>query len=189
MEDIAMRTFDFSPLFRSTVGFDRMTQLMDAAMTRPEQSDGYPPYNIEKQGDDKYRITLAVAGFGRDDIDITVKENALVISGKAGTDAQEKAFLHRGIAGRAFERSFQLADHLVVKGADMENGLLHVELEVSGRIKVPWAEFALEPDCPSQNACGCNRLMLLTLYIRVLLLGTCHRRSKSRRIGVGQCQI
>ena len=124
-----MRTFDFSPLFRSTVGFDRMTQLMDAAMTRPEQSDGYPPYNIEKQGDDKYRITLAVAGFGPDEIDITVKESALVISGKAGTDAQEKPFLHRGIAGRAFERSFQLADHLVVNGADMENGLLHVELE------------------------------------------------------------
>ena len=87
-----MRTFDFSPLFRSTVGFDRMTQLMDAAMTRPEQSDGYPPYNIEKQGDDKYRITLAVAGFGPDEIDITVKESALVISGKAGTDAQENHF-------------------------------------------------------------------------------------------------
>ncbi len=124
-----MRTFDFSPLFRSTVGFDRMTQLMDAAMTRPEQTDGYPPYNIEKQGDDKYRITLAVAGFGPDDIDITVKENSLVVSAKSETDSNERTYLHRGIAGRAFERSFQLADHLVVKDADMENGLLHVDLE------------------------------------------------------------
>ncbi len=124
-----MRTLDFSPLFRSTVGFDRMTQLMDAAMTRPEQVDGYPPYNIEKQGDDKYRITLAVAGFGPDDIDITVKETSLVVSAKSETDSNERTYLHRGIAGRAFERSFQLADHLVVKDADMENGLLHVDLE------------------------------------------------------------
>jgi molecular chaperone IbpA len=124
-----MRTFDFSPLFRSTVGFDRMTQLMDAAMTRPDQTDGYPPYNIEKQGDDKYRITLAVAGFAPEDIDITVKENSLVVSGKADTADKDKKLLHRGIAGRAFERSFQLADHLVVKGADMQNGLLHVDLE------------------------------------------------------------
>ena len=124
-----MRTFDFSPLFRSTVGFDRMTQLMDTAMTRPQQSDGYPPYNIEKQGDDNYRISLAVAGFSPNDIDITVKENALVISAKSETEGTERTYLHRGIAGRAFERSFQLADHLVVKGADMENGLLHVDLE------------------------------------------------------------
>lgn len=124
-----MRTYDFSPLFRSTVGFDRMTRLMDAAMTRPEQSDGYPPYNIEKQGDDNYRITLAVAGFGQDDIDVTVEKNSLVISGKAESEGDEQEFLHRGIAGRAFERSFQLADHLVVKGADMQNGLLHVDLE------------------------------------------------------------
>ena len=124
-----MRTFDFSPLFRSTVGFDRMTQLMDTAMTRPQQSDGYPPYNIEKQGEDNYRISLAVAGFSPNDIDITVKENALVISAKSETEGTERTYLHRGIAGRAFERSFQLGDHLVVKGADMENGLLHVDLE------------------------------------------------------------
>ena len=124
-----MRTFDFSPLFRSTVGFDRMTQLMDAAMTGPSQAGGYPPYNIEKQGDDKYRITLAVAGFGPDDIDITVKENSLIVSAKAETAGKDRAFLHRGIAGRAFERSFQLADHLVVNGADLENGLLHIDLE------------------------------------------------------------
>ncbi len=124
-----MRNFDFSPLFRSTVGFDRMTRLMDAAMSGPSQGDGYPPYNIEKQGDDRYRITLAVAGFSPDDIDITVKENSLVVSAKAETDGNERTFLHRGIAGRAFNRSFQLADHLVVVGAKMENGLLNVDLE------------------------------------------------------------
>jgi molecular chaperone IbpA len=124
-----MRTFDFSPLFRSTVGFDRMTQLMDTAMARSAQLDAYPPYNIEKQGDDKYRITLAVAGFDRDDIDVTVKETALVISAGSDTDDKDRTYLHRGIAGRAFERSFQLADHLVVNSAEMENGLLHIELE------------------------------------------------------------
>lgn len=124
-----MRTIDFSPLFRSTVGFDRMTQLMDTAMTRSEQLDAYPPYNIEKQGNDNYRITLAVAGFGRDDIDVTVKENALVVSAKSEAEDNDRTFLHRGIAGRAFERSFQLADHLVVKGAEMDNGLLHIDLE------------------------------------------------------------
>ena len=124
-----MRSFDFSPLFRSTVGFDRMTQLMDTAMKGADQTDGYPPYNIEKQVDDNYRITLAVAGFGPDDLDVTVKENSLVISGRTDASEKEQNFLHRGIAGRAFERVFQLADHLVVGGADLENGLLHVDLE------------------------------------------------------------
>ena len=124
-----MRTFDFSPLFRSTVGFDRMTQLMDAAMQGADRSDGYPPYNIEKQGEDKYRISLAVAGFGPDDIDVTAKENTLVIQGKTKADDDGNNYLHRGIAGRAFERSFQLAEHIRVVGADLENGLLHVDLE------------------------------------------------------------
>jgi molecular chaperone IbpA len=129
-EDIAMRTFDFSPLFRSTVGFDRMTQLLDAAMQGADHANGYPPYNIEKQGDDNYRITLAVAGFGVDDVEITAHENRLVVSAKSrADDDDEKRFLHRGIAGRAFERTFQLADHIRVKAADMENGLLHIELE------------------------------------------------------------
>ena len=117
-----MRTFDFSPLFRSTVGFDRMTQLMDSAMNGAEQTDGYPPYNIEKQGDDKYRISLAVAGFGPGDIDITAKENTLVVQGKNKDDDSKQNFLHRGIAGRAFERSFQLAEHIRVTGADLETG-------------------------------------------------------------------
>ena len=124
-----MRTFDFSPLFRSTVGFDRMPQLMEAAMKGADQSDGYPPYNIEKQGDDKYRISLAVAGFGPSDIDITAKENTLVVQGKLNSDDDGQTSLHRGIAGRAFERSFQLAEHIRVVGADLENGLLHIDLE------------------------------------------------------------
>lgn len=124
-----MHTFDFSPLFRSTVGFDRMTQLMDTAMKGADSSDGYPPYNIEKQGDDKYRISLAVAGFGPDDIDITAKENTLVVQGKNKDGDSKQNFLHRGIAGRAFERSFQLAEHIRVTGADLENGLLHIDLE------------------------------------------------------------
>ena len=124
-----MRAFDFSPLFRSTVGFDRMTQLMDTAMNRPDQTDGYPPYNIQKQGDDNYRITLAVAGFGPDDLDITVKENSLIISGRAKAADEERPLLHRGIAGGTFELTFQLADHLVVGSADLEYGLLHVDIE------------------------------------------------------------
>ena len=124
-----MRPFDFSPLFRSTVGFDRMPQLMEAAMKGADHADGYPPYNIEKQGDDKYRISLAVAGFGPDDVDITVKENTLVVQGKTNPDGTKQTYLHRGIAGRAFERSFQLADHIRVGSATMENGLLHIDLE------------------------------------------------------------
>lgn len=124
-----MRTFDFSPLFRSTVGFDRMPQLMEAAMKGADQSDGYPPYNIEKQGDDSYRISLAVAGFGPDDIEITAKENTLVVQGRIKSEEGEQAYLHRGIAGRAFERSFQLAEHIRVVAADLENGLLHIDLE------------------------------------------------------------
>ncbi|MBT5048915.1 MAG: Hsp20 family protein [Rhodospirillaceae bacterium] len=123
-----MRTFDFSPLFRSTVGFDRMPQLMEAAMKGADQSDGYPPYNIEKQGEDSYRISLAVAGFGPDDIEITAKENTLVVQGRIKSDEGEQTYLHRGIAGRAFERSFQLAEHIRVVGADLENGLLHIDL-------------------------------------------------------------
>jgi molecular chaperone IbpA len=125
-----MRAIDFSPLFRSTVGFDRMSRLLDTAMEQAERSENYPPYNIEKTGEDAYRITLAVAGFSQDDIEITAQENQLVV--KASHDAEadnEKQFLHRGIAGRAFERTFQLADHIRVVSAEMENGLLHIALE------------------------------------------------------------
>ncbi len=123
-----MRTYDLSPLFRSTVGFDRLSRLMDTALRGEETAPAYPPYNIERTGEDTYRITMAVAGFGEDDVTITVQENALTIAGKLAKDEAERTYLHRGIAGRAFERRFELADHIKVKEASLQNGLLHVEL-------------------------------------------------------------
>jgi molecular chaperone IbpA len=121
-----MRTYDLSPLFRSTIGFDRLGRLLETSLAT--DSVTYPPYNIEKLGDNAYRLTMAVAGFGEGDIDITVQENALTVRGKAKPEPETAQFLHRGIAGRAFERQFQLADHVEVEGARLENGLLHVEL-------------------------------------------------------------
>jgi len=125
---MAMRTLDLSPLFRSTIGFDRMTRLLDAATRLDDSALSYPPYNIEVLGDDAYRITMAVAGFGEGDINITAQENSIVISGKVAKAEEERKFLYRGIAGRAFERRFELADHIKVSGASLVNGLLHVDL-------------------------------------------------------------
>lgn len=122
-----MRTFDFSPLYRSAVGFDRMTSLLDAAQKSPA-ADSYPPYNIEKTGEDAYRITLAVAGFGTQDLNMEVRDGQLVIVGKGDNEGGDAEFLHRGIARRAFERRFQLADHVEVKSADLKDGLLVVDL-------------------------------------------------------------
>lgn len=124
-----MRTFDLSPLFRSTVGFDRMSRLMETALNADEAALSYPPYNIEKTGDDDYRITMAVAGFAPEDLDVTQKEQVLLVTGKQAKDGEQRQYLHRGIAGRAFERRFQLADHIKVTGASLVNGLLHVELK------------------------------------------------------------
>ena len=122
-----MSTFDLSPLFRSTVGFDRMMSLLDAAGRSDEQA--YPPYNIEKVGEEAYRITMAVAGFAEDDLSIVAQGNSLVISGKQKREEKKASdYLYRGIAGRAFERRFQLADHIKVSGAELANGLLHVDL-------------------------------------------------------------
>jgi molecular chaperone IbpA len=121
-----MRTFDLSPLFRSTVGFDRLSRLMDTAFD--DTSPSYPPYNIERTGDDTYRITMAVAGFGEGDLNITTQDNQLLISGKIAKEDEDKSYLYRGIAGRAFERRFTLADHIRVNGASLVNGLLHVDL-------------------------------------------------------------
>jgi molecular chaperone IbpA len=121
-----MDGFDFTPLFRSTIGFDRLTRLVDAA-TRSDTSATYPPYDIQVTGENTYRLTMAVAGFATEDLDITVKENALLVSGRSKTEEQAQ-YLHHGLARRAFERRFQLADHLKVKGAALENGLLHVDL-------------------------------------------------------------
>mgnify|MGYP003573103016 CR=1 FL=1 len=125
-----MRTFDLSPLYRSSVGFDRLFNMLDGAGTT-EAGNGYPPYNIERVGDTVYAITMAVAGFAEDDISIEIKENALTVSGKHTDkeDVKERDFLHQGIATRGFERRFQLADHVEVKGAALENGLLTLELE------------------------------------------------------------
>jgi molecular chaperone IbpA len=123
-----MRSFDLTPLFRSTVGFDRLSRLMDAATRIDDSSPSYPPYNIERSGEDTYRIAMAVAGFGENDLTITTQDNQLVISGKLGKDDDGQSFLYRGIAGRAFERRFTLADHIRVAGASLVNGLLHVEL-------------------------------------------------------------
>jgi molecular chaperone IbpA len=123
-----MRTFDLSPLYRSTVGFDRLFGLLDSATNGDAQP--YPPYNIERTGENAYRVTLAVAGFGENDLDIHSKENVLVVKGEKKEEKQESSreVLYRGIAARAFERRFQLADHVEVTGASLENGLLHIDL-------------------------------------------------------------
>ena len=123
-----MDGFDFSPLFRSTIGFDRLTRLMDAASQVDNGSPSYPPYNIEATGENAYRLTMAVAGFAADDLDVTAKEGVLLVTGKARKDEDQVHYLHRGIARRAFERRFQLADHIQVVGASLDNGLLHVDL-------------------------------------------------------------
>jgi molecular chaperone IbpA len=123
-----MDRFDFSPLFRSTIGFDRLTRLVDAATRVDNSALAYPPYNIEKTGEDAYRLTMAVAGFSPDELDITVQENTLLVTGKAKKEEAESRYLHRGIARRAFERRFSLADHIKVVGASLTNGMLHVDL-------------------------------------------------------------
>src|SRR5437660_12590079 len=117
-----MRTYDLTPFYRSTVGFDRLFNLLDQATS--DGSPGYPPYNIERTGENAYRISVAVAGFTDADLSIETKENRLAIRGEKQTNDEEKHVLYQGIAARTFERSFQLADHVEVKGANLENGLL-----------------------------------------------------------------
>ena len=120
-----MRTFDLAPLYRSTVGFDRLFSMLDGFEAAP----GYPPYNIERTGENDYRVSVAVAGFGENELSIEAKENTLTIKGEKQVKQDTAAeVLYQGIAGRAFERAFQLADYVQVKGANLENGLLHVEL-------------------------------------------------------------
>ncbi len=122
-----MRTFDFSPLYRSAVGFDRMQALLVAAQ-KNTVADSYPPYNIVKTGEDAYQITVAVAGFGPEDLDVEVRDGQLVVIGKGTNENDDVNFLHRGIARRAFERHFQLDDHVEVKAADLKDGLLVIDL-------------------------------------------------------------
>lgn len=123
-----MTTFDFAPLFRTAIGFDRLARLVDTAASAAD-APSYPPYNIEKTGDDSYRLTMAVAGFSPDDIDLVVKDNTLQVTGRVRAEGAKAEVLYRGIAARAFERRFVLADHMVVEGADLRDGLLHVGLK------------------------------------------------------------
>jgi len=136
LED-TMRHFDLSPLYRTTVGFDRLFNLLD--QVNGGEAPSYPPYDIERTGDNAYRITMAVAGFADKDLAIEARENVLTVKGEkqAETDGSERQVIYRGIAGRAFERRFQLADYVVVKGASLENGLLHIDLvrEVPEQLK------------------------------------------------------
>jgi len=121
-----MNAFDFSPLFRTAIGFDRLADALESA--HRADAGGYPPYNIELTGEDRYRITMAVAGFSAEEIDIETKENHLRVSGKKTGDVADRKFLHRGIANRDFERSYQLADYVRVQGAELRDGLLHIDL-------------------------------------------------------------
>jgi molecular chaperone IbpA len=144
-----MRTYDFSPLFRSTIGFDRLTNIMDAAMRQNDVTESYPPYNIQKTGENAYCITLAVAGFSEEELEIISHDGNLVIEGrvKPNEENSENIFLHRGIAGRAFKRSFQLADHIKITGANLSNGLLNVELvrEIPEELKPRKIEISSNP--------------------------------------------
>src|SRR5580704_1119345 len=123
-----MRNFDFSPLFRSTVGFDRVFDLLDS-VSRYDTTQTFPPYNIERTDESHYRITIAVAGFADKELNVEVRDGVLTVQGKRNEETGKPGYLYQGIAGRAFERRFQLAEHVEVKGATLENGLLHVDLE------------------------------------------------------------
>ena len=124
-----MRTFDFAPLHRATVGFDQIADLMDRVMSSDLQQSSYPPYNIEKTADDAYRISIAVAGFCADDLSVEVKDKSLVVSARKADEEEPRTYLHRGIATRAFERRFHLADHVQVTGAAHADGMLHIDLQ------------------------------------------------------------
>ncbi len=123
-----MRAFDMTPLYRATVGFDQIADLMDRALASDVGQNSYPPYNIERTDDDAWRISIAVAGFGENDLTIEVKDRSLHVTGRKASDETERNYLHRGIATRAFEHRFQMADHVRVTGASHENGMLHIDL-------------------------------------------------------------
>ena len=124
-----MRTIDLSPLYRSTVGFDRFADLLDRVFSNEVTQSSYPPFNIEKTADDAYRISIAVAGFSEEDLSVEVRENALIVAASKSQDDEPRTYLHRGIAERGFEKRFQLADHVKVAGAAHENGMLHIDLK------------------------------------------------------------
>jgi molecular chaperone IbpA len=144
-----MRTIDFSPLYRSAVGFDRLAALLDAAAAT-DSASGYPPYNIETTGENAYRVEIAVAGFRPEDLTIEVKENVLTVQGRKAADDETRRFLHRGLAERNFERRFQLADHVIVVDAELTDGLLAISLkrELPEQLKPRRIEIktAVQPD-------------------------------------------
>ena len=143
MED-AMRTFDLSPIYRSTVGFDQFADLFNRALTNEVSGNSYPPFNIEKTSADTYRITVAAAGFAREDLGIEIRQNQLLVTAKKPPANENHQFLHRGIANRAFEKKFQLADYVVVTGASYQNGLLNIDLarEIPEALKPRKVEIA-----------------------------------------------
>lgn len=142
-----MRSFDLAPLYRATVGFDQIADLMDRVMSTETTQTSYPPYNIEKTGEQAWRISLAVAGFSDEDLTVELRENALLVSGRKPEEDGERAYLHRGIATRAFDRRFHLADHVRVTGASHQNGMLHVDLvrEVPEALKPRRIEISKSP--------------------------------------------
>lgn len=145
-----MRTLDFAPLYRATVGFDQIADLMDRVLTNEVSQPSYPPYNIEKTANDAYRISIAVAGFGEDELSVEVRENALIVAARKTeeTENEGRTYLHRGIATRAFERRFALADHVQVTGASAENGMLHIDLkrEIPEALKPRRIEIQKQPE-------------------------------------------
>ncbi len=142
-----MRSFDLAPLYRATVGFDQMADLMDRVLTNDAGSQSYPPYNIEKTTDDGWRISVAVAGFSDSELSVEVRDKALFVAGRKGDEDNERKFLHRGIATRAFERRFHLADHVRVTGASHVDGMLHIDLirEVPEALRPRQIEIAKAP--------------------------------------------
>lgn len=139
-----MRSFDLAPLYRATVGFDQIADLMDRVLTQDVSTTNYPPYNIEKLADGSWRISIAVAGFAADDLSVELRENALIVTARKPEEQGERTFLHRGIATRAFERRFHLADHVKVTGAAHVDGMLHIDLvrEVPEALKPRRIEIA-----------------------------------------------
>jgi molecular chaperone IbpA len=145
-----MRTYDFTPLYRATVGFDRMANLLDRAMTA-DTATAYPPYNIEKLGENDYRISIAVAGFTDADLSIEARDTQLVVTARKADGDRQPTYLHRGIAARAFEKSFQLADHVHVTGATHADGMLHIDLvrEVPEALKPRQIQIASQAQAPA----------------------------------------
>ena len=151
-----MTTFDLTPLARTSIGFDRLMEMVDVAMQSDGASEAYPPYNIEQSGDDIYRITMAVAGFGEEDLSVTIHSNTLIIKGKSHTSTASTKYLYRGIAGRAFERHFQLADFIKIGTASLRNGLLSIELirEIPETMRPRNIEIRSEDDPRSESHAG-----------------------------------